>query len=176
MISPGRDVQSCKPLHAAAFMAADITMATTTIRDVARAAGVSVATVSRAMNGADNVLPDTKARILEAAAVLRFMPSGAARSLITRRTDTVGALHPVETIEFLITVRRIGWTKPLLLDQFPFREDPVTAALQSIETLDAMLRLVDRLDLDALAAAQSRHDAMAGQRLVLDEMLGLGKR
>ncbi len=89
---------------------------------------------------------------------------------------TVGALHPVETIEFLITVRRIGWTKPLLLDQFPFREDPVTAALQSIETLDAMLRLVDRLDLDALAAAQSRHDAMAGQRLVLDEMLGLGKR
>ena len=65
-----------------------------TIKDVARAAGVSVATVSRAMNGAENVLPDTKARILEAARSLRFTPSGAARSLITRRTDTIGALLP----------------------------------------------------------------------------------
>ncbi len=65
-----------------------------TIRDVARAAGVSVATVSRAMNGADNVLPQTRQRILDAARDLRFMPSGAARSLITRRTDTIGALLP----------------------------------------------------------------------------------
>lgn len=66
----------------------------TTIRDVARAAGVSVATVSRAMNGADNVLPQTKQRVLDAARDLRFTPSGAARSLITRRTDTIGALLP----------------------------------------------------------------------------------
>jgi LacI family transcriptional regulator len=65
-----------------------------TIRDVARAAGVSVATVSRALNGADNVLPETKRRILAAARELRFTPSGAARSLITRRTDTIGALLP----------------------------------------------------------------------------------
>jgi len=65
-----------------------------TIKDVARAAGVSVATVSRALNGAENVLPDTKQRILEVARELRFTPSGAARSLITRRTDTIGALLP----------------------------------------------------------------------------------
>ena len=65
-----------------------------TIRDVARVAGVSVATVSRALNGADNVLPDTRQRILEAARELRFTPSVAARSLITRRTDTIGALLP----------------------------------------------------------------------------------
>lgn len=65
-----------------------------TIKDVARVAGVSVATVSRALNGADNVLPGTKQRILDAARDLRFSPSGAARSLITRRTDTIGALLP----------------------------------------------------------------------------------
>ena len=65
-----------------------------TIKDVARAAGVSVASVSRAMNGADNVLPQTRQRILDAAKQLRFTPSGAARSLITRRTDTIGALLP----------------------------------------------------------------------------------
>ena len=65
-----------------------------TIRDVARSAGVSVATVSRALNGAGNVLPETRQRIQEAARALRFTPSGAARSLITRRTHTVGALLP----------------------------------------------------------------------------------
>jgi LacI family transcriptional regulator len=65
-----------------------------TIKDVARSAGVSVATVSRAMNGAENILPETKQRVLAAAAALRFTPSGAARSLITRRTDTIGALLP----------------------------------------------------------------------------------
>lgn len=65
-----------------------------TIKDVARVAGVSVATVSRALNGAENVLPDTRQRILDIARELRYAPSGAARSLITRKTDTVGALLP----------------------------------------------------------------------------------
>lgn len=65
-----------------------------TIKDVARVAGVSVATVSRALNGAENVLPDTRQRILDVARELRYAPSGAARSLITRKTDTVGALLP----------------------------------------------------------------------------------
>lgn len=65
-----------------------------TIKDVARAAGVSVATVSRALNGAENVLPHTRQRIMEIARELRYAPSGAARSLITRKTDTVGALLP----------------------------------------------------------------------------------
>lgn len=65
-----------------------------TIKDVARVAGVSVATVSRALNGAENVLPHTRQRILDIARELRYAPSGAARSLITRKTDTVGALLP----------------------------------------------------------------------------------
>lgn len=66
----------------------------TTIKDVARAAGVSVATVSRALNGAGNVTPETRQRVQTVATELRFMPSSAARSLITRRTHTVGALLP----------------------------------------------------------------------------------
>jgi DNA-binding LacI/PurR family transcriptional regulator len=55
---------------------------------------VSVATVSRAMNGHDNVLPETRDRVLQIAAEMRFMPSNAARSLIMRRTHTIGALLP----------------------------------------------------------------------------------
>ena len=62
----------------------------TTIKDVAREAGVSVATVSRVMNGHAAVTPETRERIQRIATELRFMPSSAARSLITRRTHTVG--------------------------------------------------------------------------------------
>lgn len=68
--------------------------AAATIKDVARASGVSVATVSRALNGTAKVQATTRQRIDAAAAALRFSPSGAARSLITRRTDTLGALLP----------------------------------------------------------------------------------
>lgn len=66
----------------------------TTIKDVARAAGVSVATVSRALNGHANVTATTRANVLGVVAQLRFVPSSAAQSMITRRTRTVGALLP----------------------------------------------------------------------------------
>jgi len=65
-----------------------------TIKDVARQANVSVATVSRVLNGHTNVTAETREIVLGVAAQLRFIPSGAARSLITRRTHTVGALLP----------------------------------------------------------------------------------
>jgi LacI family transcriptional regulator len=65
-----------------------------TIKDVAREARVSVASVSRAMNGTPSVTEDTRRHILGVAKRLRYMPHGAARSLITRRTNTVGALLP----------------------------------------------------------------------------------
>jgi xylose isomerase len=89
---------------------------------------------------------------------------------------TVGSNHPIETLEFLLALRGIGWERPLLLDQFPFREDPVTAARQSVETIDAMERLLDRIDVAALDAARSRHDALAAQRIVLDELFPPGER
>ncbi|MBD8872683.1 LacI family DNA-binding transcriptional regulator [Rhodanobacter sp. DHB23] len=67
---------------------------TATIKDVAREAKVSVASVSRALNGSGGVTPATEQRIREAATRLRYVPHGAARSLITKRTHTVGALMP----------------------------------------------------------------------------------
>jgi len=65
-----------------------------TIKDVAREARVSVASVSRALNGHSNVTEQTRRRILRVAKELRYVPHGAARSLITRRTQTIGALLP----------------------------------------------------------------------------------
>src|SRR6478735_4464752 len=65
-----------------------------TIKDVAKAAGVSVASVSRALNGHENVTDATRARIVDIASRLRYRPNDAARSLITRRTRTIGAILP----------------------------------------------------------------------------------
>jgi LacI family transcriptional regulator len=65
-----------------------------TIKDVAREANVSIATVSRALNGHSNVTDAMREKILEIAARLRYMPHGAARSLSTRRTQTIGAILP----------------------------------------------------------------------------------
>jgi LacI family transcriptional regulator len=66
----------------------------TTIKDVARVAGVSVATVSRSLNGHANVTEQTRELVMGVVAQLRFVPSSAARSMITRRTHTIGALLP----------------------------------------------------------------------------------
>lgn len=69
-------------------------MTTATIKDVARLAKVSVASVSRAMNGGRGVTAETSQRIHAAATHLQYIPHAAARMLITRRTHTVGALLP----------------------------------------------------------------------------------
>jgi LacI family transcriptional regulator len=68
--------------------------ASTTINDVAREARVSVASVSRVVNGHANVLPETRQRIIDVIDRLRYVPHTAARSLITRRTHMIGALLP----------------------------------------------------------------------------------
>ena len=63
-----------------------------TIRDVARRAGVSVATASRAMNGMQIVSEPTRERILAVSEELGFTPSPAARRLSLGRTMTVGVI------------------------------------------------------------------------------------
>jgi LacI family transcriptional regulator len=77
-----------------------------TIRDVARAARVSVATVSRALNDSGPVRDDTRRRVEDAAQDLRFTPHGAARSLITSRTNTLGVLLPDLYGEFFSEIIR----------------------------------------------------------------------
>ncbi len=65
-----------------------------TIRDVAQAAGVSVATVSRVVNGTAVVKDETRLRVEAEVARLRYSPNAAARSLITNRTNTIGVVLP----------------------------------------------------------------------------------
>lgn len=65
-----------------------------TIKDVARRARVSIATVSRALNGTGTVTDGIRERVQRAAKALRYTPHSGARSLITRRTHSIGVLLP----------------------------------------------------------------------------------
>jgi len=77
-----------------------------TIKDVAREANVSVATVSRVLNGSGPVSAETQHRIREVAGRLRYVPHGGARSLITSKTHTLGVLLPDLYGEFFSEVIR----------------------------------------------------------------------
>ncbi|ADV27129.1 transcriptional regulator, LacI family [Pseudoxanthomonas suwonensis 11-1] len=80
-----------------------------TIRDVAREAGVSVATVSRALNGHANVAEPVRRLVHEVAQRLRYSPHGAARSLSSRSTQTIGVVLPDLHGEFFSElIRGIG--------------------------------------------------------------------
>lgn len=68
---------------------------TVTIRDVAAEAGVSVATVSRALRGLPSVAPSTRVRVEEAAARLEYVPDPYAARLASARTHTVLVAVPV---------------------------------------------------------------------------------
>lgn len=60
--------------------------------DVARLAGVSHQTVSRVINGASSIRPETRDRVLEAISRLGYRPNTAARALVTRRSATIGVI------------------------------------------------------------------------------------
>jgi LacI family transcriptional regulator len=71
-----------------------------TIYDVARLAGVSTATVSRALNDTGRIAPATRARIEQAVEQLGYRPNTIARSLVTKSTETLAFLLPDITNPF----------------------------------------------------------------------------
>lgn len=72
----------------------------TSIKDVAKMAGVSIATVSRVLNDIDVVNEDTKEKVLNAIKELGYRPNIIARSLKTQRTKTIGILIPDISSQF----------------------------------------------------------------------------
>ncbi|MBD8496833.1 catabolite control protein A [Paenibacillus arenosi] len=67
---------------------------TVTIYDVAREAGVSMATVSRVVNNNPNVKPQTRKKVYEAIERLGYRPNAVARGLASKKTTTVGVVIP----------------------------------------------------------------------------------
>lgn len=69
-------------------------MSKVTIRDVAREAGVSISTVSNALNDVDVLRPETKQHILDVAEKLHYIPDSSGRSLKSGKTSTIGFYVP----------------------------------------------------------------------------------
>lgn len=133
-----------------------------TIHDVARAAGVSIATVSRALNGGPRVHERTRQRVLEAAAELDFHPSHAARGLATGRHGTLGVLLPDVANPFfsrvLAGIARSGQGRDfgiVLADsqESPGREKELTRRLsQQVDGLILVSSRMPESDVTELAA------------------------
>lgn len=130
-----------------------------TIREVARLAGVSVATVSRVINGKGPIRPETEQRVREIVEQLRYLPHGAARSLITNSTNTLGVLLPDIYGEFFselirgidATARRSGYH--LLVSSSHSDGSEIEALLRAMRgRVDGLIVMSPDLDAPAIAA------------------------
>ena len=128
-----------------------------TIKDVAREAAVSIATVSRVFNDAAVVREETARRIRAVAANLRYAPHGGARSLITNRTNTLGVLLPDLYGEFFselihgidVTARRSGYH--ILVSRSWEGRTEIEEAMRAMRgRVDGLLLMSPHIDEDAL--------------------------
>ncbi len=94
----------------------------TTIKDIARTAGVGVGTVSRVLNNTGYVSEETQQKVWEAVQHFQYVPNGAARALVTKRTMAIGVVLHDLTNPFVPSLargiedeaRRHGYTIMLL--------------------------------------------------------------
>jgi LacI family transcriptional regulator len=114
-----------------------------TIKDVAREAGVSTATVSRVFNGSGLVSADTRRQVNEVATRLRYWPNGVARSLITQRTHALGVLLPDLYGEFYSEVIR-GLDQAARVEGFHLLVSSSHA--DTAELMDAVRSMRGRID------------------------------
>ena len=178
-------------------------MVEATIRDVARLADVSVASVSRALNGLDNVSDETRSRVLAAAADLGYVPHAGARSLSLARTNAIGVVLPDVHGEFFSEIVR-GMERAaghrdylLLLSNMHGRTPRAEAALRAMRgRVDGLLVMAPHLDRATLERAlpattpvvlinarpdidsysNLRLDNSSGVEAVLSHLISLGRR
>ena len=174
-----------------------------TIRDVARRAQLSVATVSRALNGFDNVSEDARERVARAVHELGYVPHAGARSLSLARTNAIGVVLPDLHGEFFSEIvrgmdreaSRSGYL--LLLSNLHARAQQATMALRAMHgRVDGLIVMAPHLRAEELSAALPRGvstilintrdgsgaraaihlDNAAGARAVVDHLAGLGRK
>lgn len=175
-----------------------------TIADVAKAAGVSVATVSRALRGLDKVHPETRERVVQAAADLDYIASPTAAGLASGRSRLVGIITPFMARWFFTgimsaiekTVRE--YQHHILLMDLEQSESPVSRLsltqgmlfkrvdgliVINVEMQEAEQELVRRLGLPVVAVGNRFEDSpcigiddFGSTALAAEHLLGLGHR
>ena len=146
---------------------------TITIRDVARKAHVSVATVSRALSSPDLVRPDTRTRVLAAATELGYQPNRAARGLITGKTGNIGIVVPDLDNPFYTGILKAVQTRAAQADYAVFVADSDEDPAAEAKLVRAMAKQVDGLLLcsPGLPAAEITAAAEATSLVLLDHRL-----
>ena len=178
-------------------------MAEATIRDVARRAQMSVATVSRALNGFENVSEQARERIAAAVAELGYVPHAGARSLSLARNNAIGVVLPDLHGEFFSEIVR-GMDREasrrgylLLLSTLHAGGEQATNAMRAMRgRVDGLIVMAPHLGADELSAAlpkglpsilintragagqhPSIHlDNAAGVRAVVEHLASLGRK
>ena len=80
-----------------------------TIKDIAKASGVSYSTVSKALNDSTLVKPDTKRKVLKVANELGYQPNFSARNLVSKKSHTIGVVWPtIERIALSALITKIN--------------------------------------------------------------------
>ena len=139
------------------------------IREVARLSGVSVATVSRVLNGTATVREETRQRVLERVRELDYVPNAAARTLVRRRSQVIGVVvntgdtHPDLKHPFfgdvLVGLRQALGASHYDLLLFTERKGFLRRAVQ--HQLDGLVLMgVDRRDPDLRGLLERRLPAM----------------
>ena len=139
-----------------------------TIEDVARKAGVSTMTISRALNGNGAVSPATRRHVLDVVEELNYIPSRIARSLTTKQTFTIGLVVPDISNPFFATVVRgvedVAWQHHyniLLCNtvEQPERERSALRLLEETEA-DGLILCSPRLPDEQLFPLLQQHQAV----------------
>jgi LacI family transcriptional regulator len=178
-------------------------MSEATIRDVARRAQLSVATVSRALNGFDNVSEQARLRVAEAVSDLGYVPHAGARSLSLARSNAIGVVLPDLHGEFFSEIVR-GMDREasrrgylLLLSNLHAKAEQAALALRAMHgRVDGLIVMAPHLTAGELSKAlppgvpsvlintrdgNGTHAAIhldnaAGVRAVVDHFVALGRR
>ncbi len=132
-------------------------MANTTIYDVAGAAKVSLATVSRVMNNPEKVNPETREKVLQVIKELGYRPNAIARGLASRKTTTVGIVMAdvsrASTSQLLGGIIDIAKKYDYAMKIFCMGEDEdLKDTIRTVvaEQVDGILFLNDELDHDQM--------------------------
>ncbi|MGO9909279.1 MAG: LacI family DNA-binding transcriptional regulator [Solirubrobacteraceae bacterium] len=131
------------------------------MHDVARAAGVSVATVSRSFTVPDSVATATRARVLAIAAELDYEPNRAARGLITGRTGNVGVIVPDLGNPYFHAVLKGAQARARRADYAVFVADGQESATEEEALISAMCKQVDGIVLCSSRLPAAKLESLA---------------
>lgn len=142
-------------------------MASITVHDVAKAAGVSASTVSRALSGNTAVAAATRSRVVEVARQLGYQPNLAARGLITGTTHNIGLVVPDLENPYFASITKSVQSRSLASGYSLFIADSDEDSRTELDLVHQLSKQVDGLILCSPRMSTSDIAGIAGQTMMV---------